>query len=74
MKEYSLLSNKSRLALLEGLVLLAADTELVREYMHDRSLEAVDEKLARGTPLGIDDSGSRYFQLASSSGAFLIPY
>lgn len=66
--EYGELSGASRLTLLEALVSLAADTELVRGYLHDRSLEAADDKVSRGTPLGTDASGTRYFQLAAAAG------
>lgn len=68
-KEYWQLSSDERLALLDALVHTVADTDTVRHHIQDSGTELMNEALARGLPLGMDDIGNSYYQLASDAGA-----
>ena len=67
-KDYWQLTDDDRLALLRALVHTAVDTEVVRQHVQDTSTELMNESLSRGLPLGVDDTGTSYYQLASDAG------
>lgn len=67
-KDYWQLSTSERLALLKALVHIVSDTVTVREQIQDSGSELLNESLSRGLPLGVDDTGTCYYQLASDSG------
>ena len=69
-KDYWQLSADDRLALLRALVHTTADTEAVRQHLQDAGTELMNEQLCRGLPIGVDDTGSSYYQLASDAGSY----
>ena len=74
-KDYWQLTADDRLALLRALVQTTADTEVLRQHLQDAGTELMNEQLGRGLPIGVDDTGSSYYQLASDAGLpFLINF
>ena len=55
---------------------MTADTEVVREILQGSSTDSCDGQQTRGAPLGTDDTGTRYYQLAADAGlsSLLIRY
>ena len=43
----------------------------MRQQIQDSGTELINDQLARGLPLGIDDSGTSYYQVASDAGVAL---
>ena len=50
---------------------MTADSEVVREFLQGSSMDSSDSQQTRGAPLGTDDTGTRYYQLAADSGLAL---
>ena len=67
-KDYWQLPVEDRLSLLDALVHTVADSETVRQSIQDSSTEVMNEALSRGLPIGTDDAGNSYYQLASDAG------
>ncbi len=67
-KDYWQLTSDERLGLLSALVHTAADTEVVRQHLQDTGTELMNDQLGRGLPIGVDDTGTSYYQLASDAG------
>jgi len=66
--DYGVLGAEHRLALLQGLIQVASDSEAVRGQYVDGGAEVVDDRLPRGLPIGCDDSGTCYHLLGADSG------
>ena len=68
--EYDKLSVVDRALVLEGLVTIAANTELLRKHLHHLEPEGSTPLLNRGAVVGQDSASNIYHQLGEASARY----